>query len=202
MACDLGQARRHPGPRRTICRSLHKTHDEIRFIVSGPLCQRIIEWERSIEERAFQEQLSTGLFRGQPLDEQQLELMHTARDEGRIMPYYGVGGSRGACTCSFRATDSGYSIEVENAETGDSITLTDGAPLNVGEPDDPRMTFRIDGPEYQTVRTWAQWSDADALAPAYIYRFGRVSLGRWGYTVRVANTETGGWIDATRYADW
>jgi hypothetical protein len=183
--------------------TVHKTHDELRFIVSGPLCQRIIEWERRIDERVFQEQLSTGLFRGQPLDEQQLELMRAAQDRGHIMPYYGAGGSRGACTYSFRTTDGGYSIEVENAETGGSITLTDNdTSLNTSEVEEPSLIFRIDGAEHRSVRTWAQWSDADALAPRYIYRFSRVSLGRWGYTVRVANTETGGWIDATHYADW
>lgn len=180
-----------------------KSSGEIRFTVSGALCQHILDWERGIDERVFEEQLSTGLFRGQPLDDDHLRVMHRAKEQGHIMPYYGAGGNRGACTYSFRETDTGCTIEVENAETGDSAELEDTYDSSDEfEADKPNMEFRIDGQEYQNLRGWAYWSDKEALTPRYIYRFGRVSLGRLGYTVKVEDTEANERIDATHYEDW
>lgn len=180
-----------------------KLGDEIRFIVSGAVCQHILDWERSVNEKAFEEQLNTGLFRGQPLDEDHLQIMRLARERGYIMPYYGAGGSRGACSYSFRMTDAGYTIEVKNAETGDCVELKGThEPADGPGPDEPSMEFKIDGQEYRNLQGWAYWSDKEALTTRYVYQFGRVSLGRLGYTVKVEDTTTGKMIDATDYEDW
>ncbi len=66
----------------------------------------------------------------------------------------------------------------------------------------PTMTFKIDEQEYKNLRRWEYWSDRDALTPRYIYRFGRVSLGRLGYTVKVEDTSSGNTTDVTNYEEW
>ena len=176
---------------------------EIRFTISGELCQRIFDWESALDEQVFNEQLSTGLFRGRPLDDDMLKVMQRAKEQGGIMPYYGAGGSRGVCVYSLRVTDAGNVIKVEHSEAGASVEFED----TISQPREPAvvtpiMMFKIDEQEYKNLRQWKYWADRDALTPRYIYRFGRVSLGRLGYTVKVEDTSTSNKIDVTDYEDW
>ncbi len=178
--------------------------DEIRFTISGELCQRIADWESTLDEQIFDEQLSTGLFRGRlPLDDDMLKVMKMAKEQGGIMPYYGAGGSRGACVYSLRVTKTGGIVKVEHSEADVSIEFEDTLSRpKESEAVTPIMTFKIDEQEYKNLRRWKYWSGRDALTPRYIYQFGRVSLGRLGYTVKVEDTATGNKIDVTDYEDW
>src|SRR4030095_4230117 len=69
---------------------LLKTEDVIGFRLSGALFQQISDWEYIFDEMVFKEQLAIGSFRGQfPVDESSLAVMRKAKEEGRILPYYG-----------------------------------------------------------------------------------------------------------------
>lgn len=183
--------------------TIQKFDAEIRFTVSGVLCQSISDWERGIDARVFEEQLNTGLFRGQPFDDDYLQMMRLAKEQGYIMPYYGVGGSRGACSYSFRMAGTGYTINVKNEVTGDFIQLKDALDSTIGfEMDEPSRQFNIEGQEYSNLQGWEYWSDKEAFTPRYIYRFGSVSLGRLGYTIKIEDTIASKGIDVTCYEDW
>jgi hypothetical protein len=176
---------------------------EIRFTISGKLCQHISDWEFAVDEQVFNEQLNTGLFRGRPLDNDDLKIMQMVKERGGIAPYYSAGGSRGTCVYSLRVTDAGNVLKVEHSEAGASVEFED----TLSRPREPEavtpiMIFKIDEQEYKNLRRWKYWSDHDALTPRYIYRFGRVSLGRLGYMVKVEDTSTGNKIDVTNYKDW
>ncbi len=100
--------------------------NEIRFTISSELCQRISDWEFALDEEIFNEQLNTGLFRGRlPLDDDMLKVMRWAKEQGGIMPYYGAGGSRGACVYSLRVTDTGSVVKVEHTEAHASVEFED-----------------------------------------------------------------------------
>jgi hypothetical protein len=119
-------------------------------------------------------------------------------------------------------TNEGYRVQVENAETGDAIvyhtlarsvrvkdalkrtlrTVRSLFPAVSEKAETPHIALKIDGQEYKNLIQWAYWSDKEAFTSRYVYRFGRVSLGRLGYTVKVEDTLTGKSIDLTDYADW
>lgn len=177
---------------------------EIRFTISGALCQSISNWESALDEQVFNKQLKTGIFRGRLLDSETLKIMQMAKDRGEVVPYYGVGGSRGACTYSLRMTDTGYTVKVENIEASESVEFSDSPSQQLEESNatEPRMVFKIDGQEYQNLRQWEYWSEQEATTSRYVYHFGRVSLERLGYTVKVEDTLTGNNIDVTDYEGW
>jgi hypothetical protein len=62
--------------------------------------------------------------------------------------------------------------------------------------------FVIGGREYQASRAWPFWDDRAALLQLYIYRFGQVSLGATGYTVKVEDTTSGEVVDVSDYISW
>jgi hypothetical protein len=178
-----------------------KTVNGIVFTVSGTICQRISDWESALDKQVFNEQLKTGLFRGRPLDDDTLVMMRMVKEQGHIAPYYGVGGSRGSCAYTLKLMDTGnYGVRVENTFVGKSMEFHEDA----DEPNapTPRMLFKIDGQEYRNLCQWDCWIDKKALTSRYVYCFGRVSLGRLGYTVKVGDTVTQNEVDVTEYADW
>ena len=99
--------------------------NEIVFRISGKQYQRLLEWERAVDERVFKQELETGRSpRGVELDPDTLEIMRLAVERGtKIPPWYGV--TQGAYVYAFVPTTVGLVIKVENTETGDSIDLTD-----------------------------------------------------------------------------
>jgi hypothetical protein len=210
---------------------VQKLDHEISFRVSGDILQQIYDWEYSIDEKVFKEQLTTGYYRGRyEINDDLLHLMRLAEKEGKILPYYGVGGSSGSCAYSFRLISSKCLIIVENTSTADILELAasiilpekpvdmkrvpkfkfsilplvtdEELPEPWNEKPDRCLVCKIVGKEYQNLITWKNWVDEKALTARYIYRFGQVSLGATGFTVKVKDTETDDIIDATDYGDW
>jgi len=99
--------------------------NEIVFRISGKRYQRLLEWERAVDERVFKQELETGRSpRGVELSPDTLEIMRLAVKRGKALPpWYGV--SQGAYVYEFVPTTAGLIIKVKNTETGDSIDLTD-----------------------------------------------------------------------------
>jgi hypothetical protein len=162
-----------------------------------------VDWEAAIDKKVFDEQLQTGLFRGRPLDSTTLLLLQAAKERDQVTPYYGAGGSGGACMYSLRQTGAGYVVEAENVEIGDCVQFRDASgSVQVSVIADLQMVFRIDGQEFENLKRWIHWSDGEAFTSRYVYRFGRVSLGRLGYTVRIEDTLTDNELDVTDYDDW
>lgn len=182
--------------------TLQSSKTEIRFTLFGALCQRIFEWQLVLDEMVFNEQLATGSFRGRyRVAGDLLRAMQLAKLKGRIMPYYGTGGSRGSCVYRLQRHEASYLVQVENttvhkkSDFYDELSLealTDPLPT-------PAFMFKIDGKELRNLRAWGQWDEAQASSARYIYEFGEVSLGRLGYTVKVVDMQTGEQIDATDY---
>jgi hypothetical protein len=207
-----------------------KTPGVIGFRVSGKLFQQISDWEYVLDKLVFKEQLATGSFRGKcPVDESSLELMKQVEKEGGILPYYGVGGSRGVCEYYFSPTSDGFTVRVEHDVTEEFLNINisheeiggfvdrEALPklkhssipylINTKLPEawsktpDNEIIFRIAGKEYQSLVEWENWVEAQAFSSRYVYRFGLVSLGP-GYTVKIEDTETGTTIDVSDYWSW
>ena len=196
-----------------------QTQNEIRFTVWGTICQDISNWEYSIDEIVFNKQLEIGSFHGKlQIDDEQRTVMEQIKAKGQIMPYYGVGGSRGACVYTIQRLDKGYLIHVENTTTKDSIVFdtntTDervhlfprlrtwlAANLKISEVAKPRFLLQINGKELQNLREWTHWNERQALTSRYAYRFGRVSMGRLGFTVEVMDKQSNEQINVTDYDD-
>ncbi|MCP4985869.1 MAG: hypothetical protein GY928_07325 [Colwellia sp.] len=207
-----------------------KTKSVIGFRVSGKLFQQISDWEYSIDEMVFKEQLDTGSFRGKySVDGDLLKIMQQVEKEGGILPYYGVGGSSGASVYHFKPTTSGITVRVEHSVTEEFLDIN-VANENIGafvdRETNPKfkysampflvdeelpeawnktpaneMIFRVVGKEYQNLADWENWADEQAFTSKYVYRFGLVSMGS-GFTIKVEDTETGSTIDATDYDNW
>lgn len=193
---------------------------EIRFTVWGTVCQRISAWESSIDEMVFSEQLAIGSFRGKhPIDGELRMLMQQMQAQGRIAPYYGAGGSGGSCVYQLQRAGTGFSIRVENTTAAEAaefsyeatdqregmiphITTWFATKLGVGEVAKPRQVFKINGQELQNLRAWAHWHEQQASTARYAYQFGRVSMGRLGYAVKVLEVQSQQHIDVTDYASW
>lgn len=97
------------------------SQNELRFTIWGTICQDISNWEDSVDEMVFNEQLATGSYHGKFLiGDDERALMQQIKANGQIMPYYGVGGSHGACAYTIQCHDNGYLIRVENASAKES----------------------------------------------------------------------------------
>ena len=135
------------------------------------------------------------------------------------MPYYGAGGSRGACGYTLRRNDSGYTVNVENVTVKESFEFHDRATdkrepfkaylqtwaavnLKLGKVAKPYLIFKINGKELSNLRNWEHWNKTQALTSRYVYRFGLVSMGRLGYTICLDDIQSGEEINITDYANW
>ena len=202
-----------------IC--IQKSPDKICFTIWGELCRGIVDWEISWDEMVFNAQLTTGSFHGRfPVDDEDiLHVMRQFKEEGKISPYYGVGGNRGSCVYHLQVNESLCKIKVENTTVKDKIEFQDklnagqesffarlktwvALNLRLGKIPEPFFELKIDGNELRNLRSWAFWDDSMALTPKYIYEFGQVSLGRLGYAIKVTDTQTGERIDISDYANW
>jgi hypothetical protein len=99
--------------------------NQIVFKIAGKQYRQLIEWERSIDERVLRQELETGRSpKGVQLSEEWIKVVKGALKKGvTLPPWYGV--SQGAYVYKFVPTTLGLVIKAENAETGDSIDLTD-----------------------------------------------------------------------------
>ena len=200
---------------------IQKSKDKIYFTIWGKLCQSIFDWETSLDEMVFNEQLNTGSFHGKfsVRDEDILQVMRQLKKEGKILPYYGVGGSRGSCAYHVQINESLCKIKVENTTVQDEIEfqyrLSDvqespftrlktwlALNLQLGKVPEPFFILKIDGNELENLKNWKFWDDSKALTSKYIYEFGQVSLGRLGYAIKVKDSQNSEVIDISDYANW
>ena len=210
---------------------VQKLYNEIGFRVSSELLKQLHDWEYSVDEMVFKEQLATGSYKGRySVQRGLLKIMQQAEQQGKIMPYYGAGGSSGACAYKFRLKGSKCHLRIEHSLTGDALDLeADIKKLKarvkiVRKPEiqfsflpyvtdeelnhpwtgerNPTLVCKIAGQEYETLTQWKNWIEEQALTPRYIYRFGQVSLGPTGFSVKVEDTETGEVIDVSDYDNW
>ncbi len=186
--------------------TMHRSRDEIGFTISGAILQRILDWKYILDKKVFDEQLNTGSFHGRcPVDEEMQTVMQLAKTKGHIMPYYGVGGSRGSCIYSLQWAVDSLIIEVKNETVEETIRIADHE-VEVDSAnmisEEPQIVFRINGKELEVLRQWEYWREDHADTSRYIYRFGQVAMGRLGYTIKIEDTETGNKIDVTAYEDW
>lgn len=210
---------------------VQKLDNSLGFRVSSDLLKKVHEWEFSMDEMVFKEQLATGSFRGRyAVDSLILQLMRQAEEQGKIMPYYGAGGSSGACIYKFKLNGSQCQFQVQHSLTRETLNLevdikeVDALIPMIRKPEiqfsvlpyvtdeelehpwtgerNPTLVCQIAGVEYETLTGWKNWVDDQAFTPRYIYEFGQVSMGATGLTVKVEDTETGERIDATDYDAW
>jgi len=170
---------------------MEKFEDRLEFRVSGETLRKLADWEYAVDEMVFNEQLETGSYQGMyKIDDVMLMVMKRAKGEGQIMPYYGAGGSRGACVYVFKPTLSGCSIKIEHTVTKECMELSE---IEVASDEittsDEEFKFLIMGREYKNLRAWKNWNEAKAFTPKYAYRFGQVSLGATGFAIRVQDLE-------------
>ncbi|MCA9976975.1 MAG: hypothetical protein KC413_14540, partial [Anaerolineales bacterium] len=98
--------------------------NKIAFRLSAESFDYVSSWELSVDKTVFEEQLSTGMFRGSDLDRDVLTIMRQAKEEGRILPYYGVGGSRGACIYSFIPAENQCQLQVKHSATDNVLEIS------------------------------------------------------------------------------
>jgi len=185
--------------------TLQSSKAEIRLTLFGALCQRIVEWQLALDDLVFNEQLATGSFHGRyRVAGDLLRAMQLAKSKGRIMPYYGAGGSRGSCIYRLQRQETGYTVQVENTTVHKKSDFYDELSLSAltAPWPTPAFMFKIDGKELRNLRAWGPWDEAQASSARYIYEFGEVSLGRLGYTVKVTDLQTSERIDTTDYPEW
>lgn len=204
--------------------------NKIAFSLSAELFNYVSKWEYAVDKSVFEEQLSTGMFRGNGLDEDVLTIMRKAKEAGRVMPYYGAGGSRGACRYSFIPKENQCQLQVKHSATETVLEIFASlevvkkglfkghisrfkfsplpyfiAPEDLPdawqiEPDTQRYCPIMDD-EYENLKKWEYWEETQALTGRYKYNFGAVSLGT-GFTIEVQDAVTGNLIDVTHYDDW
>lgn len=197
-----------------------QSQNEIRFTVWGIVCQSILNWESSVDQMVFNEQLETGSFHGKLLvDDEYRAVMELIKVKGKIAPYYGADGSGGVCIYTIQRLGKGYLIHVENSATKDSIEFDANAiaerehlfprlrtwlatNLKIGKVAKPQLLLRINGKELQNLRAWVHWNERQASTSRYVYTFGRVSLGRLGFTVQVMDKQSNERLNVTDYDDW
>ncbi len=210
---------------------VQKLDNELGFRVSGDLLPQIYTWERSMDRMVFEEQIATGSFRGKwSVDPVTRSLMKKAAQAGKVMPYYGAGGSSGACYYQFQVDRSQCHFQVQHTVTGEVFSVA----VDISKPNtllhlerQPEMQFsplpyitdeelshpwtgarnqqlvcKIAGQEYANLKAWPNWSDDLALTRQYCYQFGQVSIGATGFCVKVRDLETGTAIDVTDYDSW
>ena len=111
---------------------VHKTKKEMGFKVSGEHYQQITQWAYAIDARVFKEQLAASQSDTDiGLHPDTLALMRYVEKQGGILPYYGVGGSRGVCTYRFRVITSQIELTVEHGPTHKVMSLD--TPLETSE---------------------------------------------------------------------
>ena len=208
-----------------------KLPNELGFRVSQEMLSQIYEWEHSVDELVFKEQLATGSFRGKfPISPELRIIMERAEQAGKLMPYYGAGGSSGACRYKFQIDNSECKLQVEHSvaqETLDLVGTVKKQNTLLGWIRKPEIQFsflpyvtneklshpwtgkrnlqlvcKIAEQEYQNLKSWSNWVDEQALTARYIYQFGQVSLGSTGFSVTVLDKNTKTMIDVTDYDDW
>lgn len=209
---------------------VYKTKKAIGFRVLGEIYQQISKWAYSVDEKVFKNQLATGrLAKNVELTPKILALMRHVEKKGKIMPYYGVGGSSGVCTYRFRIIKSRIELTVEHGFTGKTMRLD--TPLETSQrlantkglrfkfcpfsyqnkeklPPEwsgelPKaLVCKIDGREYENLAKWPKWVDTQALSERYEYSFGEVSIGATGFAAKVMDTKSNKLIDVTDYDNW
>jgi len=147
------------------------------------------------------------------------------------LPYYGVGGSSGACSYHFHIMLNECKLSIvhdEAKETTDFLTPYTILTEPINSRDDRRFEFspfphlvneqlppgwsgqapktlicrRIVGREFEKLVKWKDWMEDLALTELYTYEFGEVSMGATGFVVKVHNMKTKNVIDITDYEDW
>ncbi|MFH1976134.1 MAG: hypothetical protein ABIJ52_11340 [Pseudomonadota bacterium] len=209
---------------------VYKTKKAIGFRVSGEIYQQISKWAYSIDEKVFKKQLATGRFaKNVELTPKTLALMRHVEKQGKILPYYGAGGSSGVCTYRFRVKMSRIELTVEHGVTGKTMSLdtplktsrrltnTEGLrfkfcpfPYLSKEKLPPEwsgkspkvLVCKIAGREYENLAKWLNWVDTQALSERYEYSFGEVSVGATGFVAKVRDIKSNKLIDLTDYDDW
>lgn len=208
-----------------------KSVTEIGFRLPFHLFEQVKEWEYSIDQLVFEEQLETGSFQGKfRVSPAILQMMQMAQEQGKIMPYYGAGGSSGACIYSFQIKDDKCNFQVRHSVAGEVLVLDlEIKKLDPIEPlvrkteiqfsilpyvtDEPleqpwtgernqTLICKIFDQEYENLKQWQNWVDEEALTSRYIYQFGQVSMGETGFSIKVQDTKTGNLVDITDYDDW
>ena len=208
----------------------YQSYTELSFRVVGDLFQQVKQWSYSIDESVFNEQLATGRFGNHELDQDMLTLMRHVKEQGSILPYYGVGGSSGACSyqfhfmlneCKLSVIHHGASEAVEfltpYTKVAESIKprqerrfkfspfphlVKEQLPAEWSGQSPEALTCRIVGREFEKLSKWQDWGDKLALSELYIYEFGEVSMGATGFVVKVHNIKTKNVFDITDYEDW
>jgi hypothetical protein len=180
-----------------------KTDGSIQFRIVGEMLEQLNAWEYSNDEMVFREQLTTGSFHGRlSVDEDLMKMMKMAAAEGKILPYYGAGGSRGVCSYEFRPMGSRCIMRVEHPVTNTLFELFEDNVVPVGATTAKHeFVLTIEGTEYEKLEKWDRWVEENALAGTYTYRFGTVSFGK-GFGFSVTDTETETTIDITDYESW
>lgn len=204
----------------------HQTNNGIEFKVNGKTFEQLKQWSDAIDETVFKEQLATGRFRNWEIDQATLELMRYVEKQGKILPYYGTGGSSGVCIYHFRFESPKCHLTIEHTATGQFLELnTSGkvswfpfAPIDglrfkysplpylVKEqlpkawssrsPDS--LICKIVGREYQKLISWGNWNAQYALTNRYEYSFSEISIGS-GFIVNIKHNETQESIDVIDY---
>jgi hypothetical protein len=192
----------------------------LRFTISGPVCQRISDWEYTHDEMVFREQLATGssrhfkLYASQinnmsreeaeiyaefleiPGDE--LQEMREAELEGKIKPRYFVDG-RGY-KCELRPTESQCRIRVSNLLTGNVLELVEASAVSEDAKAIQRdLVFTIGGDEYRNLTLWENWVNSQAFSGRYAYEFGLSDIGT---SAEVTDLRTDTIINVTNYSSW
>ncbi len=209
---------------------VYQSRTELSFQVVGDLFQQVKQWIYSIDEKVFNDQLTTGRFLDGELDQDTLALMMHVKDQGEILPYYGFGGSSGVCAYHFCRMSTRFKLSVIHQvvhETREFLTpytivtellqpqnkrrfkfspfpylLKETLPEAwSGEPPET-LDCRIFGRELEKLAAWKEWTENLALSEQYIYEFGEVSVGVTGFAVKVHNIETNHTIELTDYDDW
>lgn len=208
-----------------------KSNTEIGFRVPSPIFQQTKDWEYKQDQIVFEEQLATGSFKGEfPVDDDTIMMMQMAKQQGKIMPYYGVCGSSGSSFYFFKIFTDKCRFQVTNSVTRASLYFDLAIkilPPHAKMERKPEMQFsflpyatnetlekpwngerhevlvcKIFDQEYENLKEWEHWEDKAALTARYIYRFAQVSMGATGFTVKVKDTLTGNKIDITDYDNW
>jgi hypothetical protein len=208
----------------------YQTKQGIGFRIHANVLQEITHWSNLVDEMVFKEQLVTGRFRGHEIDPDMLAIMKQAHATGKILPYYGVGGSRGVCDYRIKVFDVECTLTVEHGETGQSLVVTKPKDISrfAFQPKQVRrfkfspmpylykqklpaewsgklpdeLLLVIVGKEYHKLSSWPNWSYDEALTERYEYSFGEVSMGRIGFVVKVTDLENEVIVDVIDYEDW
>lgn len=192
----------------------------LRFTILGPVCQRISDWEYTHDEMVVREELATGSLRhfkcyasqinNMPREHAEiyaefleisgdkLQKMREAALEGRMEPFYGVGG--GGYQYELRPTESQCRIRVVQWLTGNVLELVEASAVSEDAKAIHRaLAFTIGGDEYRNLTQWENWVSFQAFSGRYAYEF---SLSDIGTSARVTDLRTDTIIDVTNYSSW